>query len=74
MYPVSAVLGNDEVILTIKPGQHGSTYGGNPLACKVAMTALQVGRIDLLFTVQSAKNGVVCRTDKRFILLCEKVH
>ena len=42
MYPVSAVLGNDEVILTIKPGQHGSTYGGNPLGCKIAMTALQV--------------------------------
>ncbi|CAK8675678.1 unnamed protein product [Clavelina lepadiformis] len=42
MYPVSAVLGNDEVILTIKPGQHGSTYGGNPLGCKVAITALKV--------------------------------
>lgn len=40
--PVSAVLCDDEIMLTIKPGQHGSTYGGNPLACKVAMTALQV--------------------------------
>jgi ornithine--oxo-acid transaminase len=40
--PVSAVLTSDEVMLTIKPGQHGSTYGGNPLACKVAMAALQV--------------------------------
>ena len=40
--PVSAVLANDEVMLTIKPGEHGSTYGGNPLACKVAMAALQV--------------------------------
>ncbi len=40
--PVSAVLCNDEIMLTIKPGEHGSTYGGNPLACKVAMTALQV--------------------------------
>ncbi len=40
--PVSAVLCNDEIMLTIKPGQHGSTYGGNPLACKVTMTALQV--------------------------------
>ena len=40
--PVSAVLANDEVMLTIKPGEHGSTYGGNPLACRVAMTALQV--------------------------------
>jgi ornithine--oxo-acid transaminase len=40
--PVSAVLADDEVMLTIKPGDHGSTYGGNPLACKVAITALQV--------------------------------
>lgn len=42
MYPVSAVLGSDEVILTIKPGQHGSTYGGNPLASRIAMSALQI--------------------------------
>lgn len=40
--PVSAVLAEDEIMLTIKPGEHGSTYGGNPLACKVAITALQV--------------------------------
>jgi ornithine--oxo-acid transaminase len=40
--PVSAVLADDEIMLTIKPGQHGSTYGGNPLACAVAMEALQV--------------------------------
>ncbi len=40
--PVSAVLADDEIMLTIKPGQHGSTYGGNPLACKVAVTALEV--------------------------------
>ena len=40
--PISAVLCNDEIMLTIKPGEHGSTYGGNPLACKVAMVALQV--------------------------------
>lgn len=40
--PVSAVLANDEIMLTIKPGEHGSTYGGNPLACKIAITALQV--------------------------------
>ena len=38
--PVSAVLADDEIMLTIKPGEHGSTYGGNPLACAVAMTAL----------------------------------
>ena len=40
--PVSAVLGNDEVMLTLKPGQHGSTFGGNPLACAVAMASLSV--------------------------------
>jgi ornithine--oxo-acid transaminase len=40
--PVSAVLADDEIMLTIKPGEHGSTYGGNPLACKVSMVALQV--------------------------------
>jgi len=39
---VSAVLGNDETILTIRPGQHGSTYGGNPVACAVAKAALEV--------------------------------
>ncbi len=40
--PVSAVLANDDVMMNIKPGEHGSTYGGNPLACRVAMTALSV--------------------------------
>jgi len=40
--PVSAVLADDEIMLTIKPGEHGSTYGGNPLSCKVAIAALQV--------------------------------
>lgn len=42
VFPVSAVLADDEVMLTIKPGEHGSTYGGNPLGCKVAMAALDV--------------------------------
>lgn len=42
MLPVSAVLANDEIMMLIKPGEHGSTYGGNPLACKIAMVALQV--------------------------------
>jgi ornithine--oxo-acid transaminase len=40
--PVSAVLCDDEIMLNIKPGEHGSTYGGNPLACRVAMAALEV--------------------------------
>ena len=42
LLPVSAVLANDEIMLTIKPGEHGSTYGGNPLACAVATAALEV--------------------------------
>ena len=40
--PVSAVLADDEIMLILKPGEHGSTYGGNPLACAVAMEALKV--------------------------------
>lgn len=42
MIPVSAVLADDDIMLTIKPGEHGSTFGGNPLGCQVAMTALDV--------------------------------
>jgi ornithine--oxo-acid transaminase len=42
LYPVSAVLADDEIMLTILPGQHGSTYGGNPLGCYVAIEALKV--------------------------------
>lgn len=53
MLPVSAVLADDEIMLTIKPGEHGSTYGGNPLACKVAMAALEV-----LKTENMADNAV----------------
>jgi len=41
-YPVSAVLADDEIMLTIKPGQHGSTFGGNPVAARVAIAALKV--------------------------------
>jgi len=43
-FPVSAVLANDEIMGVIKPGQHGSTFGGNPLGAKIAMTALEVVR------------------------------
>ncbi len=42
IYPVSCVLADDEIMLTIKPGEHGSTYGGNPIAAAVSMTALKV--------------------------------
>lgn len=42
MFPVSCVLADDEIMLTIKPGEHGSTYGGNPIAGKVAIAAMEV--------------------------------
>ena len=42
LMPVSCVLADDEIMMTIKPGEHGSTYGGNPIACRVSMAALQV--------------------------------
>ncbi|KAF9582135.1 ornithine aminotransferase [Lunasporangiospora selenospora] len=48
VYPVSAVLANDHVMLCIKPGEHGSTYGGNPLGCAVAIAALEVIKEDNL--------------------------
>lgn len=47
-YPVSAVLADDEIMLVIKPGQHGSTFGGNPVAAKVAIAALEVIRDEKL--------------------------
>ncbi len=46
--PVSAVLADDEIMLTIKPGEHGSTFGGNPIAAKVAIAALEVIREEKL--------------------------
>ncbi|MGD1959003.1 MAG: ornithine--oxo-acid transaminase [Fulvivirga sp.] len=48
VFPVSAVLASDEIMMTLKPGQHGSTFGGNPLACSVAMSALEVLRDEKL--------------------------
>jgi ornithine--oxo-acid transaminase len=57
-YPVSAVLCNDEIMLCIKPGQHGSTYGGNPIACKVAIAALTVLKEEKL-SENSARLGKV---------------
>jgi ornithine--oxo-acid transaminase len=64
--PVSAVLCNDEIMLTIKPGEHGSTYGGNPLACKVAMTALQVLK-DENMCEKAAQNGTYFREQIRLL-------
>lgn len=48
VYPVSAVFANDDIMNVIKPGQHGSTFGGNPVACKVAIAALEVVRDEKL--------------------------
>jgi ornithine--oxo-acid transaminase len=48
VYPVSAVLANDNIMMCIKPGQHGSTFGGNPVAARVAVTALEVVRDEKL--------------------------
>ena len=45
--PISAVLADDEVMLTIQPGEHGSTFGGNPLACRVAQAALELSLIHI---------------------------
>ncbi|KAM3859671.1 ornithine aminotransferase, mitochondrial [Diretmus argenteus] len=62
VYPVSAVLCDDEVMLTIKPGEHGSTYGGNPLACRVAMASLEVLEEEKL--AENAENmGKLLRTE-----------
>lgn len=58
--PISAVLANDEVMLCIKPGEHGSTFGGNPLACAVAKEALQVLRDEKL-DVNAEKMGQLFR-------------
>ncbi len=62
MLPVSAVLADDVVMLTIKPGEHGSTYGGNPLACSVAMAALAVLKDESL-AVNAANMGEIFRRE-----------
>ncbi len=58
--PVSAVLADDEIMLCIKPGEHGSTFGGNPLACAVAMAALDVIREERL-DANAEKLGIIFR-------------
>ena len=62
MLPVSAVLCDDEIMLTIKPGEHGSTYGGNPLACKTATVALQV-IIDEELAAKAEELGQLLRSE-----------
>ncbi len=59
-YPVSAVLANEHIMEVIKPGQHGSTFGGNPMACAIAMTALEILHDERL-TQNARKLGKVFR-------------
>jgi ornithine--oxo-acid transaminase len=66
MYPVSGVLANDDVMMCIKPGQHGSTYGGNPLGCKIAISAMEVVLEEKLADNAQAL-GEILRTELRNI-------
>lgn len=60
--PVSAVLCDDDIMMTIKPGEHGSTYGGNPLACAVAITALQILK-DENMAANAEAMGILLRSE-----------
>ncbi len=62
VYPVSAVLANDDIMLAIKPGQHGSTFGGNPIAANVAIAALSVIRDENL-AENAEKMGKIFRSE-----------
>ncbi len=62
LYPVSAVLADDEIMLTIEPGQHGSTFGGNPLAARIAVAALEVIREEGLAD-NAARMGEIFRSE-----------
>ncbi len=64
VYPVSCVLANNEIMLTIKPGEHGSTYGGNPIAARVAMAALDV-IIDENLIENSNRMGEIFRREMK---------
>lgn len=64
--PVSAVLANDDIMLTIKPGEHGSTFGGNPVACRVAIAALTVIKEEKL-AENAEKMGKIFRDEMRNI-------
>lgn len=66
MYPISCVLANDKVMLTIKPGEHGSTFGGNPIASAVAMEALQIVKDEKL-AENSDKMGQIFRKELQAI-------
>jgi ornithine--oxo-acid transaminase len=65
-YPVSCVLADDDIMLTIKPGEHGSTYGGNPVAAAVAIASLDVIREEKL-AENAEKMGEIFRSEIRSI-------
>jgi ornithine--oxo-acid transaminase len=67
VYPVSAVLANDRIMSVIKPGQHGSTFGGNPIAAKVAMAALEVVKEENL-AENAQRLGVIFRKEMERII------
>jgi ornithine--oxo-acid transaminase len=62
VFPVSAVLADDDIMLVIKPGEHGSTFGGNPIACKVAIAALEVVKEEKL-AEKAEKLGQIFRDE-----------
>ena len=66
VYPISAVLADDDIMLCIHPGEHGSTFGGNPVAAKVAMAALEVVRDEKL-AENAEKMGAIFRDELRKI-------
>lgn len=76
VFPVSAVLARDEIMLSIKSGEHGSTYGGNPLACEVAIAALEVVRDEKLAEnafrlgeiFRERMNHLIGKTDKAVLV------
>lgn len=67
VYPVSAVMANDEIMMVIKPGQHGSTFGGNPIAAKVAVAALNVVTDEQL-ALNARKLGQIFRNEMQRII------
>jgi ornithine--oxo-acid transaminase len=85
-YPISAVLSNSEVLSVIKPGEHGSTFGGNPLACAVARAALKVlieeGMIDnarvmgeyFLSGLKALRSNIIAEVRGRGLMLAVELH
>lgn len=65
-FPISAVLANDDIMVHLKPGEHGSTYGGNPLACQIAIAALEILRDENL-AQKAEKLGELFRKEMKTI-------